>query len=96
MKKLFLIPIMALLVVFGMSFTNEESEMEKQPDEAVASDYILFNGSWRAIEEQDCEGTGQTCRVKFTQNGTEYAVYDEIDDALPKDGNSTEATLINP
>lgn len=87
---------MALLVVLGMSFTNEGSEIEEQPDEGVASDYILFNGSWRAIDEQDCPGTGNTCKVKFTQNGTEYAVYDEIDDALPKDGNSTEATLIDP
>ncbi|AVR46490.1 hypothetical protein C7S20_15135 [Christiangramia fulva] len=96
MKKLFLIPIMALLVVFGMSFTINGSKIEEQPDEAVASDYILFNGSWRAIDEQDCPGTGNTCKVKFTQNGTEYAVYDEMDDTLPKDSASEEAVLIDP
>ena len=95
MKKLLLIPIMALLVVLGMSFTNLGSEIEEQP-EVVASDYILFNGSWRAIDEQDCPGTGNTCKVKFTQNGSEYAVYDEMDDTLPKDSASEEAVLIDP
>jgi len=95
MKKLFLIPIMALLVVFGMSFTNEGSEIEEQP-EVVASDYILFNGSWRAIDEQECPDTGNTCKVKFTPNGTEYAVYDEMNDPLPKESGTDEATLIDP
>ncbi|MDT0642604.1 DUF6520 family protein [Zunongwangia sp. F363] len=78
MKKLFLIPIMALLVVFGMSFTNEVSEIEEQP-EVVASDYVYDNGNWQAIPEQNCTGGNQTCQVQFGTDGPIYELYDEMD-----------------
>jgi|NGEPerStandDraft_5_1074534.scaffolds.fasta_scaffold39336_2 hypothetical protein len=96
MKKLFLIPIMALLVVLGMSFTSFGSEVEEQPKvEVVASDYVLLNGNWTAIPEQSCSGTTYTCRVKFQENGQEYAVYDEMDDQEPKRSSARKATLIS-
>ncbi|UBZ08631.1 DUF6520 family protein [Salegentibacter mishustinae] len=97
MKKLFLIPIMALLVVLGMSFTSFGSEIEEQPEvEVVANDYVLVNGNWTAIPEQNCSGTTYTCRVKFQENGQEYAVYDEMDDDQePKRSSARDATLIS-
>ncbi|WP_298247940.1 DUF6520 family protein [uncultured Christiangramia sp.] len=94
MKKLLLIPMMALLVVLGMSFTNFESETEEQPV-MVASDYVLLNGNWTAIPEQSCSGTTYNCKVKFQENGQEFPVYDEMDDPAPKRSGSNEATLIN-
>lgn len=83
MKKLFLIPVMALLVVFGMSFTNLESETEEQP-EIVASDYVYDNGNWQPIPEQNCTGGSRTCRVQFGTNGPIYDLYDEMDLATKK------------
>ncbi|CAL66353.1 DUF6520 family protein [Christiangramia forsetii] len=77
MKKLFLIPIMALLVVLGMSFTNLGSEIEEQP-EIVANDYVYDNGNWRAIPEQQCTGGTETCKVQFGQDGPVYDLYDEM------------------
>lgn len=83
MKKLFLIPAMALLVVLGMSFTSLGSETEVQP-EAVANDYVYDNGNWRAIPEQNCTGGTQTCQVQFGTNGPIYDLYDEMDLATKK------------
>lgn len=88
MKKLFLIPIMALLVVLGMSFTSFESETEEQPI-VIASDYVLLNGNWVAIAEQDCNQGPHTCKVKFSENGQPYEVYDEMSDLEPKPSSST-------
>ncbi|MCP9200559.1 DUF6520 family protein [Gramella sp. GC03-9] len=95
MKKLFLIPIMALLVVFGMSFTNEGSEIEEQP-EVVASDYIRVNGNWQSISEQDCNTGSYDCKVKFTENGQEFRVYDEMDLSSLKISPTPDAKLITP
>lgn len=83
MKKLFLIPAMALLVVLGMSFTSLGSETEVQL-EAVANDYVLDNGNWRAVPEQNCTGGTQTCQVQFGANGPIYDLYDEMDLASKK------------
>jgi len=78
MKKLFLIPVMAILAVLGMSFTNLASEIEHKP-EVVANDYIDDNGTWRAVPEQNCTGGNQTCRVQFGTGGPVYELYDEMD-----------------
>jgi hypothetical protein len=95
MKKLSLIPIMALLVVLGMSFTSFESETEEQP-EIVASDYILNNGNWRPIPEQACANGPYTCKVQFGVSGQPFAVYDEMDLQTLKDSDSQIPTVINP
>ena len=95
MKKLFLIPIMALLVVLGMSFTNLGSEIEEQP-EVVASDYIRVNGNWQPISEQDCNTGSYDCKVKFTENGQEFRVYDEMDLSSLKISPTPDAKLITP
>ena len=95
MKKLFLIPIMALLVVLGMSFTSFESEIEEQP-EVVASDYIRVNGNWQPISEQDCNTGSYDCKVKFTENGQEFRVYDKMDLSTLRKSPNPGATLINP
>ncbi|WP_405199345.1 DUF6520 family protein [Christiangramia sp. LLG6405-1] len=94
MKKLFLIPVMALLVVFGMSFTNLESETEEQP-EIVASDYIRNNGSWEAIPEQNCATGSETCRVQFGVGGPVFDVYDEMLLNTLKASDSPEPTILN-
>lgn len=68
---------MALLVALGISFTTFGSETEKQP-EVVANDYILDNGTWRAVPEQNCSGGTKTCQVRFGTNGPIYDLYDEM------------------
>ena len=86
---------MALLVVLGMSFTSFESEIEEQP-EVVASDYIRVNGNWQPISEQDCNTGSYDCKVKFTENGQEFRVYDEMDLSTLRKSPNPGATLINP
>lgn len=78
MKKLFLIPAMALLVVLGMSFTTLVSETDPEPN-VQAQDYVLVNGNWQAIPEQACTGGDATCQVQFGQDGPVYDLYDEMD-----------------
>ncbi|MGC1632938.1 MAG: DUF6520 family protein [Gelidibacter sp.] len=87
MKKLFLIPTVALLVVLGMSFTNMARPTEIQP-EVFANDYVLDNGNWRAIPEQICEGGAETCRVKFSVNGLSFDLYDEMDTNTRKESSA--------
>mgnify|MGYP003131732312 CR=1 FL=1 len=94
MKKLFLIPAMALLVVLGMSFTSLGSETEVQP-KAVANDYILVNGNWEAVPEQTCTGGDETCRVQFGEEGPIYDLYDEMDlDTLKEESVDGEPIVI--
>ncbi|MCM4157614.1 DUF6520 family protein [Gramella sp. AN32] len=95
MKKLFLIPFMALLVVLGMSFTNFGSETDKEPVN-LASDYILVNGNWQPIAEQDCTGEKYHCQVKFSENGQKYNVYDEMNVNTLRLSPTPEARLITP
>ncbi|GGX00725.1 hypothetical protein LY54_03302 [Salegentibacter mishustinae] len=95
MKKLFLIPAMALLVVLGMSFTSLGSETDIQP-EPVANDYVLLNGSWQSIPEQACDPGGEICQVQFGENGPVYDVYDEMDRNTRKSSTSEDPTIINP
>jgi len=91
MKKLFLIPIMALLVVLGMSFTNLGSEIEEQP-EVVANDYVNDNGTWRAVPEQNCTRGNEVCRVQFGAGGPIYDLYDEMDLSTKKE--QSDGTII--
>ncbi|SDS44929.1 DUF6520 family protein [Christiangramia echinicola] len=95
MKKLFLIPIMALLVILGMSFTSFGSEFEEHT-EVVASDYIRVNGNWQPISEQDCNSGSNDCKVKFSENGQEFKVYDEMDLSTLRKSPTPGAKLINP
>lgn len=91
MKKLFLIPAVALLVILGMSFTNLASATEIQP-EVFANDYVFDNGNWRAVPEQNCTGGTATCRVQFGANGPIYDLYDEMDLSTKK--NQSSGTVI--
>ena len=95
MKKLFLIPAMALLVVLGMSFTSLGSETGVQP-EVVASDYVIISGNWEAIPEQDCNSGQYHCQVKFSENGQAYDVYDEMNANTLRVSTSPEPKLITP
>jgi hypothetical protein len=94
MKKLFLIPAMALLVVLGMSFTSENPEPEIKDQ---ANDYLLINGQWEEIAEQPCTTSGpEDCRVQLGENGPIYQVYDEMNTSTLKKGTSSEPTVIPP
>ena len=96
MKKLFLIPAMALLVVLGMSFTTLVSETDPEPN-VQAQDYVLVNGNWQAIPEQACTGGDATCRVQFGEEGPIYDLYDEMDVNTRKDDSvDGEPILIQP
>jgi len=91
MKKLFLIPAVALLAVLGMSFTNLASANKVQP-EVFANDYVFANGNWRAVPEQNCTSGTVTCRVQFGGNGPIYDLYDEMDLSTKK--NQSDGTVI--
>ncbi|WP_300439149.1 DUF6520 family protein [Christiangramia sp.] len=95
MKKLILIPFLSLLVVLGMSFTNFDNEDEKKI-ETTASDYVLNNGTWQAIPEQNCNQGNETCRVQFGEGGPVFDVYDEMDLSTLKESPVPEPTIINP
>ncbi len=96
MKKLFLIPAMALLVVLSMSFTNMASATDIQP-EVFANDYVLDNGNWRAIPEQSCTGGTEVCRVQFGVNGPIFDLYDEMDTNTRKESSADgEPIVIQP
>lgn len=89
MKTNFLIPILALIFSIGMSFTSLEKDSQ-------ANDYVLNNGNWRAIPEQNCGEGEYTCQVKFGENGTPLDVYDEMDLTSIKESDSPIPTVINP
>ena len=95
MKKLFLIPAMALLVVLGMSFTNVGGETDNEPATLV-NDYVLISGNWQPIAEQDCSGGQYHCQVKFSENGQAYDVYDEMNVNTLKESPTRPPKLINP
>lgn len=94
MKKLFLIPAMALLVVLGMSFTSENPEPEVKDQ---ANDYLLINGEWEEIAEQPCTTTGpEDCRVQLGENGPIYRVYDEMNISTLKKSPTRDPNVIPP
>ena len=94
MKKLFLIPAMALLVVLGMSFTSENPEPEIKEQ---ANDYLLINGRWEEIAEQSCTTTGpEDCQVQLGEDGPIYRVYDEMNVSSLKKSPTDIPTVIPP
>ena len=94
MKKIVLIPIMALLVALGISFTTFGSETDTDPL-TLTNDYILIGGNWQPIAEQDCSGGQYHCQVKFSENGLAYDVYDEMDVNTLKESPTRPPKLIN-
>ncbi|AVR44238.1 hypothetical protein C7S20_02595 [Christiangramia fulva] len=91
-KKIFL-PVLVLLGTIAMAFNTGNSKVSpiQQP-----KDFIEVGGVRQPIAEQECQGEGFTCKVKFEEGGTEYPVYDEMNDTQPKQSGSEDATLINP
>lgn len=94
MKTKILIPALAMIFAIGMSFTTLKMDGKEKTD--VQSDYVRNNGSWLAIDEQDCPVGKYTCRVKFQENGSPYDVYDEMDFSSLKSSDSKEPHLITP
>lgn len=94
MKNLkFLLPMLAIIFAIGVAFTAPEAQ-EEPPVQAY--DYILVNGSWRAVAEQNCSGTQFTCQVQLGTNGQVYDLYDEMNDPLPKGSSTEDPIIINP
>lgn len=90
-KKLML-PGMAIICAMGMAFASVDLKSELKLD---AVDYVLIGGTWTAIAEQNCAEGPHTCRVKFSENGQSYDVYDVMYDDDPKPSSSKDATLID-
>lgn len=87
-------PMLVFVCAIGMAFTT--TDLSEDPKEQ-ANDYILVNGSWKAISEQeDCFGTGTNCRVQLGTNGPVYDLYDEIGDELPKPSGTDDPIIITP
>lgn len=91
-KKLIL-PIMAMIFAIGMTFANVDFKNEPIHQ---ALDYVLINGSWQSIQEQNCPPGNKTCRVQFGQGGPIYDVYDEMNKKTRKSSTSDLPTVINP
>lgn len=92
MKIKTLIPMLVFVCAIGMAFTT--ADLKEEPK--VAYDYILDNGTWQAVPEQDCQGEGQVCTVQMGQNGPVYELYDEKFDTDPKPSSSSDPIVINP
>ena len=88
-----ILPMLLFVGVIGMAFTT--ADLNENPN-VQAIDYVLLNGSWLAINEQDCQGEGFTCQVAFEQDGPSYPVYDEMNDREPKQSSSAIPVLITP
>lgn len=87
-------PMLVFVCAIGMAFTT--TDLKEEPKEQ-AFDYILVNGSWEAIDEQeDCLGTGNNCQVQLGANGPVYDLYDEMGDEEPKPSGTTFPIIINP
>ena len=87
-------PMLVFVCAIGMAFTTTDLKEESKEQ---AFDYIIVDGSWEAIEEQeDCLGTGNYCRVQLGTNGPVYDLYDEVGDEEPKPSSSNKPIIINP
>lgn len=91
-KKLIL-PMMAFVCAIGMAFATVDLKSEVEP---ISQDYVLINGSWEVIPEQNCNLGSETCRVQFGQGGPIYDVYDEMDEETLKKSVTPTPTVINP
>ncbi|WP_231563257.1 DUF6520 family protein [Salegentibacter sp. Hel_I_6] len=92
MKTKVLLPMLAFICAIGMAFatTNLEPEIKVQNN-----DYVLIDGSWEIIPEQNCEQGSNTCRVQFGQGGPIYDVYDEMDLQTKKNSSTPDPTVLN-
>jgi len=81
MKTNFIIPMLTLIFVIGISFANVEKSSDPN------TDYILENGSFVPINsELNCGSGTETCQVQFEENGPIYDVYDDDDPTTLKKG----------
>jgi len=90
--KKILLPFIIAIAIIGMSFSMGNID---EPTK-TASDYIRLNGSWEAISERDCGSGDETCKVKFTENGQPYDVYDEMSFGSLKESPDGVPILITP
>jgi hypothetical protein len=91
--KQLILPMLAIIFAISMVFAT--TGLKEEPN-MQANDYILVNGSWQTIDEQNCTGLGFTCQVQFGTNGPRYDVYDKMNDDKPKTSSSTDPIIINP
>ena len=83
--------MLVLVCAIGMAFTT--TDLKEEP-KVQALDYILVNGSWQAIDEQNCTGEGYTCQVQYGANGPVFDVYDEMNDTEPKPNGTDDPIII--
>ena len=88
-----ILPMMAFIFAIGMAFATVDLKPDAEPA-MQAMDYILVNGEWEAIPEEDCEGTGFDCRVQLGTNGPIYEVFDEPGDNESKKSSSNRPRVI--
>jgi hypothetical protein len=89
MKTKFLLPVLAAVFAIGMSFTSVKSVV-------LANDYVLDDGTWIVIAEQNCPSGLKTCRVQFGEGGQIFDVYDEMNLSTKKKNTTDAPTVINP
>lgn len=88
-----ILPMLAMIFAIGMAFAAIDPEPE--PKE-LTNDYVLIDGSWEAIPEQECNRGQFTCQVQIGENGPVYDVYDEMDESTLKPSPSPDPYVINP
>ena len=84
--KNFILPVLAFIFAIGISFAAAH---HKVVPKLQAYDYILVNGSWEPIPEQDCGTGNSTCKVQLEPNGQPFPVYDEMNSPNPKPGDGS-------
>lgn len=85
--------MLAFICAIGVAFATVELTPEP---EAPANDYVLIDGSWETIPEQDCSIGEKTCRVQFGEGGPIYEVYDEKDLNTLKSNTTDEPNILTP
>ena len=82
--------MLAMIFAIGLMFATPTEDND--PD----NDYVILNGSWEAIPEQNCEAGEFDCQVRYGQNGPVLEVYDAMGDEEPKPSGTETPTVINP
>ncbi|WBL22327.1 DUF6520 family protein [Zunongwangia sp. HRR-M8] len=90
----FLLPMLAFICAIGMAFATVDLKPDPEP-EMQAMDYILLDGEWEAIPEQNCQGTDDICRVQLGANGPVFEVFDELGDNNAKPSGEGTPQVIN-
>ena len=85
--KNLILPLLAFIFAIGTFAAVHHKAEPKTP--AQGYDYILDNGSWEPIPEQDCGQGGSTCQVRLQPGGDPYPVYDEMNASTLKSGDGT-------